>query len=87
MRFGGHVITAAHVEVCDDVNVGGNSALVKGISEPGNYMGYPLQSVKQWARILHVLGRPDELRRLLKQQRDVEAHGDADGDADGDERS
>jgi len=73
VRFNGHVVSAGHLTVCDDVNVGGNSVLVKDVSEPGDYMGYPLQRVQQWARTLHVLGRPNELRRLLKQQKDSDA--------------
>jgi len=74
VRFNGHVVSAGHLTVCDDVNVGGNSVLVRDVTEPGDYMGYPLQRVQQWARTLHVLGRPNELRRLLgrRQHRDGE---------------
>ena len=72
VRFNGHVVSAGHLTVVDDVNVGGNSVLVRDVTKPGDYMGYPLQRVKQWARTLNVLGRPNELRRLLKQQQQEE---------------
>lgn len=72
VRFNGHVVSAGHLTVVDDVNVGGNSVLVKDVTEPGDYMGYPLQNVKQWVRTLNVLGRPNELRRLLKEQQQQE---------------
>ena len=68
VRFNGHVVSAGHLTVCSDVNVGGNSALVKDVTEPGDYMGYPLQKVNQWARMLNVLGRGGELRDLLKKR-------------------
>ncbi len=68
VRFNGHVVTGGHLTVCSDVNVGGNSVLVKDVTEPGDYMGYPLQRVNQWARTLNVLGRGGELRALLKKR-------------------
>ncbi|MEE9127044.1 MAG: UDP-3-O-(3-hydroxymyristoyl)glucosamine N-acyltransferase [Planctomycetota bacterium] len=68
VRFNGHVVSAGHLTVCDDVNVGGNSVLVRDVTEPGDYMGYPLQKVKDWGRVLHILGRGAELRQLLKKR-------------------
>jgi UDP-3-O-[3-hydroxymyristoyl] glucosamine N-acyltransferase len=70
VRFNGHVVSAGHLTVCDDVNIGGNSVLVKDVRKAGNYIGYPLQKVKPWAGTLNVLSRAAELRRLLKEQRD-----------------
>ncbi|MHC4514354.1 MAG: UDP-3-O-(3-hydroxymyristoyl)glucosamine N-acyltransferase [Planctomycetota bacterium] len=75
VRFGGHVVTGGHLTVCDDVNIGGNSVLVRDVTEPGDYMGYPLQRMKDWGRTLNVLGRASEVRHLLKKQRDRDHDG------------
>jgi UDP-3-O-[3-hydroxymyristoyl] glucosamine N-acyltransferase len=67
---GGRTVVTDHVTITDNVMVGGFSAVTKDITEPGQYAGYPLQSVKDSLKTLTTsLQLPmmrKQLRRIMK---------------------
>ena len=49
--FGGQVAIDGHLNICDDVIVGGKSALTKDVKEPGYYVGtFSAEKDKEWKR-------------------------------------
>lgn len=67
---GGRTVVTDHTTITDDVMVGGFSAVTKDITEPGQYAGYPLQSVKDSLKTLtttlHLPTMRKQLRRVMK---------------------
>lgn len=66
VSVGGHTVSAGHLRVGDDVRIGGNSVLRHDVLEPGDYVGYPLQEKRRWARTLRTLDQLIDLRAQVK---------------------
>lgn len=64
-KCGGCVRMDHHVTVADNVSVGGNSVITKDITEPGSYVGFPLQPWKDGIRTLASLPSIPEMRKEL----------------------
>jgi UDP-3-O-[3-hydroxymyristoyl] glucosamine N-acyltransferase len=69
-RCGGDVVVNSHVSICDGVTIGGRSAVTKDITEPGHYVGYPLQPWKEGLRTLQNLTHLTEMRKELAYLKD-----------------
>lgn len=69
--FGGRTTIAGHLEIGDRIQIGGMSGISKGISEPGEYGGFPLQPIKAEIRTRAAL---KELPLLVKQVRLILKH-------------
>jgi UDP-3-O-[3-hydroxymyristoyl] glucosamine N-acyltransferase len=71
----GHVVSGGHLKVAPDVRIGGNSVLLHDVTEPGDYMGYPLMEKRSWFRtqravedLLDLQRQVRELRKRLDEQ-------------------
>lgn len=76
VTIAGQVAFSDHVEVCDDVVLGGRSAVIQHIREPGEYLGFPARPLGEAMRALAVSAKLPELaarlRRLEERVRDLE---------------
>ena len=67
---GGKVVTAGHLEICDNVQIAGVSAVSKDITEPGQYGGSPLmplqQHLKMKAAMVHLADMRKQLNSVLR---------------------
>ncbi len=67
---GGKTVTAGHLEICDNVQIAGVSAVSKDITEPGQYGGNPLmplqQHLKMKAAMVHLADMRKQLNSVLK---------------------
>jgi len=74
--FGGQVGIDGHLNICDDVIVGGKSVLTKDISEPGFYAGtFAAEKDKDWKRKVARFRRLESLAgrvRILEKKADDE---------------
>jgi len=72
----GQVAFSDHVEVCDDVVLGGRTAVIQNIREPGEYLGFPAKPLGEAMRALSLATKLPELaarlRRLEERVRDLE---------------
>jgi len=74
--FGGQVGIDGHLNICDDVIVGGKSVLTKDIKEPGFYAGtFAAEKDKDWKR---KVARFRRLENLANRVRDLEKVADDD---------
>ncbi|MCX7800628.1 MAG: UDP-3-O-(3-hydroxymyristoyl)glucosamine N-acyltransferase [Fimbriimonadales bacterium] len=77
VTIAGQVAFSDHVEVCDDVVLGGRSAVIQNIREPGEYLGFPARPLGEAMRALAVSAKLPELaarlRRLEERVRDLES--------------
>ena len=48
----GHIAISGHLEITDDVRIGGNSCILRDVTKAGDYMGDPLVEKKKWFRML-----------------------------------
>lgn len=64
---GGDVVVSDHVRICDNVTIGGRSAVTKDITQPGYYLGHPLEPWKEGLRTLSNLTHVTELRKDLNE--------------------
>jgi acyl-[acyl carrier protein]--UDP-N-acetylglucosamine O-acyltransferase len=60
---GGNVGVSDHIFICDNVTIGAQSAVTKDITEPGFYVGYPIQPWKDGLRTLSNLSHLTEMRK------------------------
>jgi UDP-3-O-[3-hydroxymyristoyl] glucosamine N-acyltransferase len=67
VTVGGHVVTAGDVRIVDDVVIGGNSGIIKGVDEPGEYRGFPLLPRAKAARTMVLLSRLVDLAADIKE--------------------
>lgn len=65
--IGGHVVTKGHQRIADDVRIGGASGVHRDLPEAGDYMGYPIQEKRQWARTLFAIERLSETTRSVRE--------------------
>jgi UDP-3-O-[3-hydroxymyristoyl] glucosamine N-acyltransferase len=67
---GGKTVTAGHLEICDNVQIAGVSAVSKNITEPGQYGGNPLmplqQHLKMKAAMVHLAAMRKQLNSVLR---------------------
>lgn len=65
--FAGRSGAVGHVNICDDVVVGGATMVSKDIREPGFYTAsFPAEKARDWKRMVARLRRMDELLRRVK---------------------
>jgi UDP-3-O-[3-hydroxymyristoyl] glucosamine N-acyltransferase len=64
--MGGHVLTSGHLRVVDDVRVAGNSALLRDIDKPGDYMGYPAQEKLRFLRQMKAVRELVEMKKAFE---------------------
>ncbi len=76
VTIAGQVAFSDHVEVCDDVVLGGRTAVIQNIREPGEYLGFPARPLGEAMRALSLATKLPELaarlRRLEERVRDLE---------------
>ncbi|MBK8980623.1 MAG: UDP-3-O-(3-hydroxymyristoyl)glucosamine N-acyltransferase [Planctomycetes bacterium] len=81
--IGGHTVVAGHLKVAAGVRIGGNSVLLSDVTEPGDYMGYPLQKRMRWGRTLWVLRHLVDMRGLLRHLDRIDRRNEAERTARG----
>jgi UDP-3-O-[3-hydroxymyristoyl] glucosamine N-acyltransferase len=64
---GGDVVCSDHIEICDDVLIGGRSAVTSSITMPGRYTGYPLLPWREGLKALASISSLPELRRRVQE--------------------
>lgn len=62
---GGNVSITGHIDICDNVQLGGVSVVRKSITAPGSYAGNPLQPLIQATKTLSAMTRLSEVVRKL----------------------
>jgi UDP-3-O-[3-hydroxymyristoyl] glucosamine N-acyltransferase len=73
-KIGGAAIINGHIDICDNVMLGGGTGIYRSITEPGLYSGanLPLPHA-EWQRVQVALPKLPELqRRLRRLEREVE---------------
>ena len=75
---GGQVGFDGHINICDDVVVGGKSALTKDIREPGYYTGtFAAEKNMRWKRLVARFKRLDRLaERVGKLEKSADKNDD-----------
>lgn len=63
---GGQTGVTGHIEICDDVQLAAKSGVVKSISEPGQYGGYPLLPLQKFLKLKAALVELPELYKKLR---------------------
>lgn len=75
----GRVGVVGHIEICDDVVVGGAAVVSKSITEPGYYAGsFPAEKDRDWKRKVARFRRLEDLHRRLGELEKASGGGDAD---------
>lgn len=64
--LGGGTLISGHLEICDQVQLGGLSAVTKSITQPGAYGGYPLQTLKDYLRTQSSLPLLPKIRKQIQ---------------------
>lgn len=68
---GGGANVTGHIEICDNVQIGGMSGVTKSITEPGAYAGFPLtplqDNIKMRAAMVHLADMRKQVAKLMKQ--------------------
>ena len=68
---GGAAMFSGHIEICDDVQISGGSAIIKSIRKPGQYTGvFPSLPHADW---LHIAANVRQLDGLAKRVQQLEA--------------
>lgn len=62
-KCGGTVAVVDHIQITDNVTIGGRSTVTKDITEPGAYTGYPVEKFRDGLRTLASLPALPELRK------------------------
>lgn len=60
------MLTSGHLRVVDDVRVAGNSALLRDIDKPGDYMGYPAQEKLRFLRQMKAVRELVEMKKAFE---------------------
>lgn len=63
---GGNSVVSDHVNICDNVTLGGRSTVTNDIKDPGVYAGYPIQPIKEALKTLVNLTHVTEMRKQLQ---------------------
>jgi UDP-3-O-[3-hydroxymyristoyl] glucosamine N-acyltransferase len=65
--FAGQAGVVGHINICDDVVVGGATMISKDIREPGFYTAsFPAEKDKDWKRKVARFRRMDELAKRVQ---------------------
>ncbi|MEI7973631.1 MAG: UDP-3-O-(3-hydroxymyristoyl)glucosamine N-acyltransferase [Bdellovibrio sp.] len=64
---GGDVVCSDHIAICDDVLIGGRSAVTSSINAPGRYTGYPLLPWREGLKALSSVATLPELRKRIQE--------------------
>lgn len=64
---GGVVTISDHLNITDHVTVGGLSGITGNVTEPGVYVGYPLEPYRKGLRTLTSLAAVPEMRKQLRE--------------------
>ena len=65
---GGAAMFSGHIEICDDVQISGGSAIIKNIKKPGQYTGvFPSMPHSDWLRIAANTRQLDNLAKKIQQ--------------------
>ncbi|MDX1405264.1 MAG: UDP-3-O-(3-hydroxymyristoyl)glucosamine N-acyltransferase [Woeseiaceae bacterium] len=76
--FAGRAGVVGHINICDDVVVGGATMISKDIREPGFYTAsFPAEKARDWKRMVARFRRSDDLLRRIKK---LEKLAGSDGD-------
>ena len=71
--FAGQVGTSDHITIGDDVRIGGQAGVVKDLSEPGAYWGFPAKPALVEMRMQSLLRKfPELMKRLIRMERRIE---------------
>ena len=62
---GGRTSVNGHINITDNVQTAGMSAVTKDINTPGTYAGYPLMKHKEHLRAQAIIGKLPEMKKLL----------------------
>ncbi len=62
---GGNAVVTGHIEICDNVQIAGVSAVSKSITTPGQYGGNPLQPLQEFLKTKAAITQLPEMRRQL----------------------
>ena len=66
--IGGAAMFSGHIEICDDVQISGGSAIIKNIKKPGQYTGvFPSLPHGDWLHIAANLRQLDGLAKKIQQ--------------------
>ncbi len=76
--FAGRAGIVGHINICDDVVIGGATMITKDITEPGFYTGsFPGEIDREWKRKVARFRRLDDLiKRVAKLEKWAEKHGE-----------
>lgn len=59
---------SGHLQICDDVQISGGTAVTSSIKKPGRYSGvYPYAEHKDWQYNAAVISQLSQLRKRLRQ--------------------
>jgi UDP-3-O-[3-hydroxymyristoyl] glucosamine N-acyltransferase len=76
LTLGGQVAVSDHMSVCDDVVLGGRTAIIQDVTEPGAYFGLPARPAFEALRSMALVTKLPELlsrvRALEKRVRELE---------------
>lgn len=65
-----------HINICDNVQLGGKGVFTSNVEEPGVYFGYPAKPYQEWQKASAMFYKTDELRKktasLEKKLRELE---------------
>lgn len=65
---GGAAMISGHLQICDDVQISGGTAVTSSIKKPGRYSGvYPYAEHKDWQYNAAVISQLSQLRKRLRQ--------------------
>jgi UDP-3-O-[3-hydroxymyristoyl] glucosamine N-acyltransferase len=73
VTLAGQVGVAGHLKICDNVQVGGKSAIMQNIEEPGAYVGIPAMPYSYGRRVYSVF---TDLPQIIKRVRELESRLD-----------
>jgi UDP-3-O-[3-hydroxymyristoyl] glucosamine N-acyltransferase len=63
---GGNTVVTGHIEICDNVQVAGVSAVNKSIDQPGQYGGNPILPLQEYIKMKVFLTKLPEMAKQLK---------------------
>lgn len=72
VMLGGQVGIADHLSICGGVRIGGGSSVTEDVTEPGDYIGFPLLRARDWQR-----RTADLLRNARRKRRSGSSEGAA----------
>ena len=65
--FGGQVGITGHLKIVDGVNIGAQSGIMRNVEQPGEYLGSPVQQVRDQMRSMVLFCKLPEMNRAIQQ--------------------